>query len=47
LSRPWASILREVSDIFIPKHISQGGSDDDSELKDTFDYVRRTPSRFS
>jgi hypothetical protein len=45
LSRRWVSILREVSDIFIPKHISHGGLDDDSELKDTFDYVRRTRHR--
>lgn len=38
----WASILRQVSEIYIPKHISRGGPDDDSDLEDTFAYLRRT-----
>lgn len=41
LNRRWASIFREVSDIYFPKHISRGG-DDDSDLEETFDYVRLT-----
>ena len=40
LNRRWASILRQVSDIFFPKHISKGGPD--SDLEDTFEYLRFT-----
>jgi hypothetical protein len=40
INRRWASILREVSDIYFPKHVSRGGPDDDSELEETFTYLR-------
>jgi hypothetical protein len=42
LNSRWASILREVSDIYVPKHISKGGPDDDSDLDNTFAYLRLT-----
>lgn len=42
LKSRWASILREVSHIYVPKHISKGGPDDDSDLEDTFAYLHPT-----
>jgi hypothetical protein len=42
LNQRWASILREISDIFFPAPIGSEDMQNDSDMEDVFDYCRFT-----